>query len=251
MSNKTIFATLIRISFIFAIIIIAIFIVSTFIESSETVTNNRILRKDGYEVLHNPKYLESQTLLETDVLARLPTGYTFIDYIYQIEGGALSTFHRDVTSSKHVYKTKHPIYTVIFYYYGGELLSVCPGSNQTYPFVWSSIINVSGEPGTAFIFDSDLLHAGCLNQCKKRKVVQYKVCHKDDLGKLSHLHGVRAEKKDKCRNSLYIQSMRKLSYFFEFPINFLLYPLMIKREDTGTLIGQIQTWIPITYYNNI
>lgn len=34
------------------------------------------------------------------------------------------------------------------------------------------------------------------------------------------------------------------------PINYILYPLMIKRENTNSIIGKIQTFIPITFYNN-
>ena len=45
--------------------------------------------------------------------------------------------------------------------------------------------------------------------------------------------------------------MRKLSYYFQLPINSILYPLMIKREDKNTIIGKIQSVIPITYYNNV
>ena len=72
-----------------------------------------------------------------------------MDYIYKINDGALSTFHRDVTSSKTIY----PVYTLILYKYDGELLSVCPSSNTTYPFVTSRIVNVEGKSGTCFLFD--------------------------------------------------------------------------------------------------
>ena len=166
-------------------------------------------------------------------------GYTFVDYVYKIQNVALSTFHRDVTSSKNIYKTAHPVYTLILYKSGGDLLSVCPGSNKSYPFVWSNIVNISGEPGTAFLFDCDLLHAGCTNQCQKRDVIQYKICHVDDLDKLPHLQGVRANKTDVCEITTKGKIMRKLSYLFEFPINYVFYPLMIKRENSDSIIGKI------------
>jgi hypothetical protein len=45
-------------------------------------------------------------------------------------------------------------------------------------------------------------------------------------------------------------AMRKMSYYFEFPVNYLFYPLMTKRESDDSMIGKIQRMIPIKYYNN-
>lgn len=215
----------------------------------------RTLKNDGFCVLYNPDYskiTQNKPCLKlvNDVLTNLPNDYIFIDYIYKIKNGTLSTFHRDVTSSKNIYNTKYPVYTLILYKYDGDLLSVCPGSNKTYPFVWSSIVNINGKSGTCFLFDSDLLHAGCLNNCKKRELIQYKLCHKEDLHILNELQNVRIDKNTKCVESLYYHIMRKFSYFFEMPINYLFYPLMIKRENANTLMGMVQSIIPISFYNN-
>lgn len=225
-------------------------------ENSMISLRTRSLQKDGFCVLYNPLYSKNsihspcETLIQ-DVLCKLPPDYVFINYIYKINNTALSTFHRDVTSSKHIFDTSHTVYTLILYNYDGELLSVCPGSNQTYPFVSSKIVNIDGKSGTAFLFDSDLLHAGRVNDCKYRNVVQYKLCHKDDLSKLHHLHNIHMEKNEKCTYPLYNQLLRKLSYFFEFPINYFAYPLMLKRENTNSFIGFIQSFISLSYYNNI
>jgi hypothetical protein len=188
--------------------------------------------------------------LRRDVLNCLPDGYEFIDYVYKIKDVALSTFHRDVTSSQRIYQTEHPVYTVILYKYDGDLLSLCPKSHTTYPFVFSKIVTVNGLSGTTFIFDCDILHAGCVNNCKRRELIQYKVCHKDDLTKLSSLIGTRIDKKGVCKINSYDRIVRKMSYFFEFPINYMFYPLMIKRENTNSIIGKIQSYIPIDFYNN-
>jgi hypothetical protein len=228
-----------------------------FIEKSEeyrTSICTRTLKKDGFCVLQKNVYNEITDepciQLKQDVLHLLPEGYEFIDYVYKIHDGALSTFHRDVTSSKTIYKTKYPVYTLILYKYEGELLSVCPGSHDSYPFVWSQIVNIEGKPGTVFLFDCDLLHAGCTNYCKERHVIQYKLCHYEDKHTLSHLQKIRNEKMDVCTLSLYNSSVRKLSYYFQLPINTILYPLMIKRENKDTVIGKIQSMIPLKYYNN-
>ena len=196
----------------------------------------RSLGKDGYCVLQDNNYLTSIHKLHTDVLDKLPHGYEFIDYEYKINDVALSTFHRDVTSSQRIHHTKYPVYTVILYKYGGELLSVCPRSHRQYPFVLSRIVNLQGTAGTAFLFDCDLLHAGRVNHCKKREVIQFKVCHHDDLPKLKCLVGTHIEKNGKCTISNYDKVLRKLSYFGQFPINTIFYPLMIKRETTNSII---------------
>jgi hypothetical protein len=239
-------------------IVFIVYLVYYLYETNETVEQSiqtRTLDKDGFCVLHNRVYTTTTDFpcssLREDALRRLPSGYTFVDYVYKIQNVALSTFHRDVTSSKNIYKTAHPVYTLILYKSGGDLLSVCPGSNKSYPFVWSNIVNISGEPGTAFLFDCDLLHAGCTNQCQKRDVIQYKICHADDLDKLPHLQGVRANKTDVCEITTNGKFMRKLSFLYEFPINYLFYPLMIKRENSDSIIGKIQSYIPIQYYNNV
>jgi hypothetical protein len=216
----------------------------------------RKLETDGFCVLYDPLYsLKTKDKpceeLESDVLQILPEGYMFIDYIYKINNVSLARFHRDVTSSKHTFKTKHTVYTLILYKYDGDLLSVCPGSNETYPFTWSRILNIDGKNGTAFLFDCDLLHAGRVNKCKDRNVIQYKICHIDDLDTLQSLHGVRAEKTEKCINTVHGKIERKLSYFFEMPINYFMYPLMIKRETSNSLVGKIQSYIPLGYYNNV
>jgi hypothetical protein len=237
------------------LIIILIIIIYYLWETNETIRRTRTLAKDGFCVLYNPVYTTTTDFpcnkLKEDALRMLPSGYTFIDYVYKIQNVALSTFHRDVTSSQNIYKTVYPVYTLILYKSHGELLSVCPGSNKSYPFVWSNIVNISGKPGTAFLFDCDVLHAGCTNYCRKRDVIQYKICHIDDIDKLSHLRGVRANKTDVCEITTYGKIMRKLSYFFEFPINYMFYPLMVKRENTDSIVGKIQSYIPIQYYNNV
>jgi hypothetical protein len=224
-------------------------------EDSITSSKIRTIEKDGFCVFLNKEYLNTTSFpcnkLESDILKTLPRDYLFLDYIYKIKNTALSTFHRDVTSSQQVYKTKYPTYTCILYKYSGDLLSICPNSEKTYPFVNSSIINISGNSGTVFLFNCDILHSGMQNRCLYREVIQYKLCHKDDLYLLEHLQGINIEKTEKCEISFYNYSMRKLSYFFELPINTIFYPIMIKRENKDSILGMIQSYIPLSYYNNI
>ena len=225
-------------------------------ESYKTALKTRTLEKDGFMTLYNPDYTQQthdhpSDQLRKDVLGLLPPGYIFIDYVYKINNGSLSTFHRDVTSSKNIFDTNHTVYTLILYKYDGDLLSVCPGSNKSYPFVWSKIVNIDGKSGTAFLFDCDLLHAGQMNQCKERKVIQYKLCHTDDVDKLKSLQDIYVEKNNNtCSDTIHSKLKRKFSYFFEMPINYFAYPLMIKREDPNSFVGMLQSFIPLNFYNN-
>lgn len=182
----------------------------------------------------------------------LPPDYRFIDYEYTIQSTALSTFHRDVTSSARLHGCRYPVYTLIIYEYGGNLMSVCPGSHRTWPYVWSRIVNVSGPPNTAVLFDSEILHAGQPNQCKPRLLRQYKICHRDDLSKLTHLQGIRVAKKEKCVDDAWTRVKRKLSYYFAHPLNHWLYPFLMQKEGEDTWTGKVQSIFSRSqFYNNL
>ena len=115
----------------------------------------------------------------------------------------------------------------------------------------SNIVNIDGKTGSAILFDCDLLHAGRQNKCNDRNVIQYKICHKDDLSILGHLDKIDNAKDDECVINNYTSFMRKMSYFFEMPINYFAYMFMLRKEDENTVVGYIQhRWIPMNYYNN-
>jgi len=225
-------------------------------EFYETSIRTRNLDVDGFCVLYSPEYTTSLekpcSAVVRDTLACLPDGYTFMDYSYEIRGGSLSTFHRDVTSSSRIMGCRYPTYTLIVYKCEGELLSVCPGSHLTFPFVWSHIVTIFGSLGTAFLFDCDLLHAGTLTICEKRWAMQYKICHIDDyVGLSATLEGIHVRKTgEECREKEWGDYLlRKLSYYFEFPINYGFYPMMQQKYEG--ILGWIQDRIPVQFYNNV
>lgn len=220
------------------------------------------LHKNGIQLFYNKSYLTNENIsliLKKDILNVLPQNYMFMDYTYTIKNSALSTFHRDVTSSQKIYNTKYPVYTAILYKTGGNLLSIVPNSELHYPFAMNFIHNISGESGTAILFNSDTLHCGISNSCEYRELIQYKICHKDDLKLLTHLQGIHKIKHNiKCKNNEkydeidYIKMWlaRKLTYLFQLPINVLFYPFMTKKYDSNTFYGKIQEYIPLNFYNN-
>jgi len=240
----------------FIAIIIAVILIDTYywFESEETTNENtRTLATDGFCCFElediNSKSREEE---RSKTLSYLPQNYEFLDYEYVIYSAALSTFHRDVTSSQRLYDCDHPVYTLIVYEYDGDLLSVCPASERTWPFVWTRIVNLSGSRGTCVLFNSEILHAGLPNQCRPRFARQYKICHKDDIKKLEHLQGVRAKKDTECVDDVVSRTKRKISYYFAFLINHALYPFLMQKWGLNTWMGQMQAWLPDhQFYNNV
>lgn len=167
----------------YIIIIILLCIVYQLYESCFEKIPCSTLNDDGFVIIED----------ETKVLDVLPEGYVFLDYEYDIRGCTIQTFHRDVTSSAYYFNTKHPVYTFTIYKTKGKLLSVCPSSHKTVPFVWSSPkIIQSNNDKTCILFNSDLVHAGAMSDIgNNRHATQYKIVHVDDLGKFKNLQGVK------------------------------------------------------------
>lgn len=216
---------LIIMKFTAIVLILTFFVIlySTY-EKNCDETYNPNLERDGFIFLNSAD--------KKDVLKHLPAGYQFMDYKYTIEGCTLSTFHRDVTSSQYVFKTKHPTYTFITYDHGRPALSVCPGSHMTTPLLLSQPITVNSK---YVLFNCDVVHAGSLNLHKlPRKAVQYKIVHNEDLSRLEHLNGIDKVKKGDCnkRNNIAVDILyRKLSILFSYIVNHQLTPYLQSRES--------------------
>lgn len=211
----------------FYVLIILVLLIIVTLYTSERKNNDKVplsLEKDGLVLMENPS--------KHDVLQELPEGYVFLDYEYTINGCTLSTFHRDVTSSQYIFKTKHPVYTFITYDYDGSALTVCPGSHKTVPILYSRPVTINAK---SVLFNCDVVHAGSMNIDKKpRRAVQYKLAHKDDVDKLKHLTGIRKVKNGDCdkRNNVVIDALyRKLSILFSYVINHHMTPYLQDRHS--------------------
>lgn len=160
-------------------------------------------------------------------LHHLPKGYQFLDYKYKLNCSTISSFHRDIFSSKYELGAKYPIYTYLVYMNRREgnhpLLSVCPGSHLSVPFLWNGAVTIYGEYGTSILFDSDLVHAGAVNDLGvDRYAEQYKIVHKDDLHLLNDIAGT--DMTIKCKvtgDKWYDRLIRSGSLLFTYPINHL------------------------------
>lgn len=200
------------------------------IETDDDRHNTRTLDQDGYIVIQDSN--------KETALSKIPdaSNYVFLKYKYIIRGCSLSTFHRDVTSSSYIYQTKHPVYTYIEYTNETRepLLSVCPGSHKSTPFLYSSPLTIWGQCRTGLLFHCDLVHAGAINRLGSlRYAEQYKIAHKDDLATLAHLQNIHMEKDGQCDISpLYEYISRRISWIFSHIANHHFTSYLQTRPDT-------------------
>ena len=215
------------------IMLIIIYILYFLYEPNDNKYKSRTIEKDGYKIFNNVDV--------NDVVKYLPKGYVVIDYKYQIKGCSLSTFHRDVTSSRYVYKTQYPVYTYIVYYNEGALLSVAPNSHKSTPFLWNRCHIINGTKNTGVLFDCDIVHSGAINTFgDKRHAIQYKICHYKDMNKLSHLIKINKTTNGNCNISpIYQYFCRKLSLTFPFVFNHLFTSLLQEKPQDDSVFNYI------------
>ena len=193
-----------------------------------TLGNSYDIHNDGFTIFRG-------NVSKKEVLNTLPDGYIFLDYIYKINCSTLTTFHRDITSSQYVFNSKYPIYTYLQYLNKRDgnlpLLSICPGSHLSVPFLWSFPIDIYGEYGDSVLFNSDLVHAGALSDLGvDRYSEQYKVIHIEDQHILDQIKGTNFITECVESNNSEYNVYRLLSWFFSYPINHLFTNYIGKRH---------------------
>ena len=227
-----------KISIIISVIIIILIIHFIYFTSELPLQKSPSLSDDGFIIIDSHS--------KQKCLSYLPRNYVFVDYIYKIKGCTLSTFHRDVTSSSYIYKSKYPTYTFICYFNKGPLLSICPGSHKQTPFLFSrpKIIH-SHTKHMGVLFNCDLVHAGVINKntTNSRYAEQFKIVHKDDLPIFSHLHKINKEKNHKCEiRSFYYESiLRKLSLYNSYLTNHVFTKYL--QENQHNFFNKIMLFI--------
>lgn len=215
--------------FLYFILILAIILIYLY-ETNDYYKFRRTLENDGYKVFNE--------FNKKNILNELPNGYEFIDYKYNIYGCSLSTFHRDVTSSQTYYKTKYPVFTCITYKNNGNLLTICPSSHKTIPYLLERPLIIKGKEGTTILFNCDIIHSGAINEFgENREAIQYKICHIEDKNKLKHLIGINKTTKGNCKNNwIYEYILRKISLFFPYFINHIFIKLLQEKPKKDSLI---------------
>lgn len=163
------------------------FIVEELIDREEV---KNILEMWKYKNYSQIKYYFKNKTIKDKIKKYFGEDYTLIDYTYIIENSAIHTYHRDYTSSKNYNNLKYPSYTMILYLDDSDTgLNIIPGSHKdNYPiYVLDKSKKLKANPGSAIIFDADILHAGSTSIETKRHCIQFKIIHKDDINKLKHL----------------------------------------------------------------
>lgn len=217
-------------SFIILFILLVILYSFHQLYEKDEIIYDRNIYDDGYKIFDTDNKYE--------ILKSLPNNYIYIDYIYEIKGCTLATFHRDITSSQYIYNTKYPVYTHISYYNSGPLLTICPESHKTTSLVITHPVIIYGEKKTSILFNCDIIHTGAINNFgMNRHAIQYKICHKDDLYKLKHLIGINKSSHGICNDSRnnYVYALRKLSLLFSFIINHLFTSLLFKKPKKDSI----------------
>ena len=234
--NKVNIYNSIKKNYKYLIIILILYIIITTIEFnlSDKKKYNARLEKEGFTFVKS----------KNEALKKLPKNYVFIKYKYIIKGCSLSTYHRDVTSSQYEFNTKYPVYTLITYKNTGQLLSICPGSHKTVPYLYSNGYIINCKKNEYCLFNCDLVHAGAINSFgDKRHVIQYKIAHKNDLDKFKTLFNINKTHIGKCnRNKIYDYCLRKISLLFCYPINHIFTDLL-QNKNEKSIINKIGLYI--------
>lgn len=205
------------------------------------------LEHDGYTVF-------PAAATPREALAALPVGYAFLNYTYRIHGTALTTWHRDVTSSQYAQRTQHPTYTAIHYQSTGPLLSVAPGSHRGFS-VEPTVTLEAEDPGMLVLFNANLLHAGApppsLTAAASRRAVQFKIAHQDDIatGRLAHLEGVDVTRSAVAGEAPPPNWLRWLSWEFGWVGDTPVGAWLQQAERAGGLAAKVQRLFP-RFYNN-
>jgi ectoine hydroxylase-related dioxygenase (phytanoyl-CoA dioxygenase family) len=152
---------------------------------------NLLKQWDARDFQSIKKYFLNNTEINQRITQLLGSDYHLIDYTYVIEDSSIHTFHRDYTSSRKYNGLSNPSYTMILYLDDSKSgLNLIPGSHKNLSpiYLYDQAVNLAFAPGSAIIFDADILHAGSvIDGQSKRHCIQFKIIHKDDVHKMPHL----------------------------------------------------------------
>ncbi len=117
---------------------------------------------DNHDFVSIKQFFLNNESITSKIHEILPQEYVLIDYTYIIENSSIHTFHRDYTSSKNYNNLKYPSYTMILYLDNSDTgLNIIPGSHRDNSsiYIHNQAKKLHFAPGTAVIFDADILHA--------------------------------------------------------------------------------------------
>lgn len=128
----------------------------------------------------NSKYINKR------ITDKLGEGYQFMDYVWMIMKSNVHTCHRDNNGLFFNPGQKHHSYTILFYLEDMDsCLDVIPKSHKS---MFQHSVNWTDEtkrikcnPGSAILFNANLIHTGSFNKKPNNMRIQMKITHKDDF----------------------------------------------------------------------
>lgn len=120
----------------------------------------------------------------TTVVRDVSSEYEYQDYILLLKKSQIHTCHRDYNGDLY-HKLNYPSYTFIVYLNEMEsCLDIIENSHKSIrylPYVVDFTKHVQCKVGDVLLFNSNLLHAGSINNTTNiNPRIQMKLCHKDD-----------------------------------------------------------------------
>uniref|UniRef100_A0A6C0DR92 Phytanoyl-CoA dioxygenase n=1 Tax=viral metagenome TaxID=1070528 RepID=A0A6C0DR92_9ZZZZ len=193
------------------------------------------------------------------IQSKLDENYQFQDYIWIIEKSVVHTCHRDNNGDFFNPGQKYPSYTLLLYLENMEkCLGVIPYSNKSkysngINIIFDEVVNLKCNAGDVIIFNSNLIHVGCINNKDDNLRLQLKITHKDDLDVLNYYQNF--NKVLKTENPLpptLRQAQRNMSCMFP------IFSDLLQGENIRTArgsvegvdVGTTQKWFSYIFYGN-
>ena len=166
------------------------FIVIDNILSKEQIRHfSSLARNEKYKEIKH-QIVNSKTI-NNKIKDLLGSDYVFMDYVWMIIKSHVHTCHRDNNGLFFNKNQKHDSYTILFYLEDMDsCLDVLPRSHLN---KHKNVVNLSDytkrvkcNPGSAVLFNANLVHTGSFNKKPHNMRIQMKISHQHDLEALNY-----------------------------------------------------------------
>ena len=170
----------------------------------------KLIKQKKFKLIKN-KIINSK-FINNIIKKNLNDDYKFMDYIFTIIKSNFHTCHRDYNGIFYNKGQKYNSYTIIFYLEDMDsCLDVLSGSHKK-----KNIINLTDlskkikcKPGSAILFDANLIHSGSFNKKPNNMRIQMKITHKDDFNVINYYQNYNRYLEKENKLPLIIQKIQK------------------------------------------
>lgn len=154
------------------------------------ITKFSELAKNGEYIKIKEEIMNSPYINER-ISQTLGPDYKFMDYVWMIMKSNVHTCHRDNNGMFFNPSQKHHSYTILFYLEDMEsCLDVVPKSHKNqyeHAINWTDVTQkLKCNPGSAVLFNANLVHTGSFNKKPDNMRIQMKITHKDDFDSIKY-----------------------------------------------------------------